>query len=832
MNGIRLHMRTRHSSSCTRRAIKRRSFSLAFGGPLLALAAISAFAPSSSLAAANFEILCNTGGDQFGYAIATNGDYNGDGINDIAVGSPCYHSGIYPRAGRALVISGADGKRLLARKGFQTGMWLGASVSFIPDINGDGRDEVAIGSPGYNVTQIDDITAPRSGRIKAGRVDVFQNRHRRLRLFGENSSSGFGEQVQPVGDIDGDNRGDIAVAASRDQKLAGRDRPGRIYFYSGKRGKLLDVIEGPKNGKRYGKVLETAGDITGDGITDLLVGTEEMNLKGVIRQGIVDSLDATNPATELFRVLGAKGDGIGRSVAAAGDINSDGVPDFITGSDGSDDTGVKKSGLVTLFSSDGTRIWTSFDPELQEGENFGSAVASLGDVTHDHVGDYVASAIDFDELIIDKRRDDVGRVIGLTGVNGDPIWAVNGEYAGQKFGFQLEPLADQDDDHASDIAVGSIGDHPLGRRGAGSVEFRSGATGELLREFAGKRGLETRIVVAAPIPPRVARARSFNHRGGKRELSAQTHAGVDFGDLSITVVNDRQTRPRPGIVQVAVGTGAGSDSSQVEVYSMGRKRKKIDTFQAFPNLTDTGANCASGELDGEINEDLACVQADSADGNVTLRILKRLDEEDPFYPISEFQVWNETDIFNEFFPINAGGATVACGDVLGGSADEIIVGTTTGVPFVRVYSATGQLLTEFLAYDPVAFSGVDVAVGDLDGGGEMEIITAPRSGQALIKAFRGNGARVTHSREGRDVSILASSEFFEGGARVAGADVDLDDVQEIIVMRQDPDGSRIIRAFERDGSQVPTETMREFDPFPESTITGGDIEATDKFVRD
>ncbi len=824
-------MRTRHSSSCTPCAPRRRTPLLGIGGSLLGAALVFA-APGQLWAAANFEILCNTGGDAYGYAIATNGDYNGDGIQDIAVGSPCYHSGIYPRAGRVQVISGADGSRLLARKGFQTGMWLGASVSFIPDINGDGRDELAIGSPGYTVTQIDDLSAPRGGKVKAGRVDVYQRKHRRLRLFGETANSGFGEQVAPVGDIDGDNRGDFAVAASRDQKLDGRDRPGRIYFYSGKRGDLISVIDGPKTGKRYGKVLETAGDVTDDGVTDLLVGTDDMTLKGVTNQGLVDTLDPTAPEAEIYRVVGAKGDGVGRSVAAAGDVDGDGTPDFVTGSDGSDDTGVKKAGLVTLFSSDGRRIWTAFDPVLQEGENFGSAVASLGDVSHDHVGDFVASAIDFDTLIIDRRRDDVGRIIALSGVNGDILWTVDGEYAGQKFGFQLEPIFDIDNDHALDIAVGSIGDHPQGRRGAGSVELRSGATGELLGEFAGKRGLETRLAVAAPIPPRVARIRSFNHRGGKRELSAQTHAGVAFGDLSVAIVNDRQVRPQPNRVQVAVGTGAGSPSSRVEVYTMGRKRRQIDAFTAFPNLTDTGVNCAGGELDGEINEDLVCVQADSPDGNVIARILKRLDEEDPFYPIAEFQVWNSEDRLSEFFAINAGGATVASGDVLGGSGDEIIVGTTSGVPMVRVFSATGQLLSEFLAYDPVAFSGVDVAIGDLDGGGEKEIITAPRSGQALIKAFRGNGNRVTYGRENREVSILASSEFFEGGARVAGADVDLDDIQEIIVMRQDPGGQRIVRAYERDGTQVPKETMREFDPFPESTISGGDIEATDKFVRD
>ena len=810
----------------------------ALWGALFALPVVVVL-PTAAQAAAQFQILCNTGGDQLGYSIATNGDYNGDGVPDIAIGSPCHHVGANPRAGRVLVLSGVNGKRLLSRRGTQIGQWMGAGVTFLGDINRDGRDELAVGSPGYTSTPSDDDTITGTGRTNAGRVDVFQKKRRRLKMFGQVTHSGFGEKIAALGDINGDRRPDLAVSASRAKKPDGRDRPGRVYIFSGRDGEQLDVRVGPVNGKRYGREMVAAGDVNGDGMPDLLIGSQEMNLFQVTNSGVVDTVDPLDFQEEITRVLGTAGDGMGSGIDDAGDINDDDIPDFIAGSLKSDDVnGVKDAGLVSLFSSSGTRLWVVPDTDIQEDAAFGDAVAKVGDMNGDGHTDFIAAASEHDVAVNGRLHNAAGRIVALSGVNGSALWAKEGVYIDQRFGYAVDGELDWNEDDVPDVVVGAIGDAPLGRRGAGSVKILSGRDGSQLFQIPGRRGLETRVVVAAPVSTAGARAKSLNYKGRRSELDAVTLGGRDFGDLSVDILNDRN-QPFPRTVQAVVATGSGATNSEVEVFTLGRKSRLIDTFDAFPNLIDTGASCAAGELDngedGEVietlgTEDLACVQADSLDGNVILRVLRRLDEESPFFPIREFQIFSSEDIFNEFFPINAGGATVAVGDVSTESAgDEIVVGTTSGVPWIKVFDETGVLLNEFLAYDPVGFSGVDVSISDVSLGGRKEIITAPRAGQALIKVFRGSGERVTVGNTARPISILAMPASFTHGARVAGADVDLDDFQEILVYLPKPLGQRKVMAFETDGTVV--ESFRVSNPFSSSVLTGGAIAATDLFVR-
>jgi hypothetical protein len=52
-----------------------------------------------------------------------------------------------------------------------------------------------------------------------------------------------------------------------------------------------------------------------------------------------------------------------------------------------------------------------------------------------------------------------------------------------------------------------------------------------------------------------------------------------------------------------------------------------------------------------------------------------------------------------------------------------------------------------------------------------------------------------------------------------------------VFMRQEADGTRLVRAFERDGVEVSTDYFKPFDPFPEAQLLGGNIDGTDLFVR-
>ncbi len=831
-------MLTGNSSLCAPRTYREEFMrfptlhALAAGAVLAAFAAMAGPAEALNLP---FAVACNTGGDQLGYSVATNGDYNGDGVRDIAIGSPCYHAGKFKHAGRVIVISGANGRKLLSKKGAQTAEWLGTAVEFVGDLNKDGRDELAVGSPGYDVSLVEDPTGPVGGRNAAGKVEVFQRRRRknklRLKILGLNQNAGFGEQIAQLSDVDGDKRADFAVAASRDKNSSGGSRPGRVYIISGKKGEILGFKEGPRAGKRWGQVLTSAEeDVDGDGIVDFLAGSREVNLNSVKNAGVVDTVSPVDLENEINRVVGARGDGIGRAIDAAGDVDGDGVSEFITGSYRSDDSdGLKRAGMVRLISFDGRLLWAVPDEQIQADANFGVQVAKIGDVDLDGVTDFAASAYQQDLSDGKEFFRDVGRVVMLSGVDGRQIWAVNGRRQNGFFVRSLTGDLDWNEDESPDVVVGSTGTAPFGRRGAGSVTILSGRDGSELFSVAGRRGLETRIVVAAPTRATQAEVRSFNIKGRPVELSSRIMRNDAFGDLSLAVLDDRN-QPEPKQVDVAVGTGSGSSSSRVEVFKLGSPSLMVDSFEAFPEPElVTGVNLGAGQLDGELNENLACAQADSVDGNVLMRIYRRFQEEEPFFLASEFQVFNADDNYNDFFKVNARGATVAVGDVTGGAAEEIIVAPSAGEPLIKIFSRTGQFIRSFPAYDPVIFSGVDIAVADLDGGGELEILTVPRNGQALVKAFNGNGDRVTFGRDGIEISIMAMDPSYTGGARIAAADIDLDERDEIIVVIPGPPAQRRILAFERDGTTV--KGFREPKPFKDSNFPGVAVVGTNLFVR-
>jgi hypothetical protein len=162
---------------------------------------------------------------------------------------------------------------------------------------------------------------------------------------------------------------------------------------------------------------------------------------------------------------------------------------------------------------------------------------------------------------------------------------------------------------------------------------------------------------------------------------------------------------------------------------------------------------------------------------------------------------------NAPFALFPGEVRIAVGDVTGtGIPDVVVAAGPGGGPRVKVFNAlTGAALTgpqyDFMAYDPAFSGGVYVAVGEFDGDGIGDIITgAGAGGGPHVKVFSGADGHVIDG-------FYAYSPFFNGGVRVAAADVNGDGVDDLIT-GAGPGGGPHVEAFDgtsiAQGNQAPT----------------------------
>lgn len=314
-------------------------------------------------------------GDFFGISVRGAGDVNRDGWPDLIVGAS--QEDAAAGSGYARVFSGKDGRTLHTFRGRSTGDWFGYNVSGARDVDRDGYDDLIVGAP----------HASPSG-FRSGAAYVFSGKDGKqiFSFAGRAAGHLLGNAVKGVGDVDRDGWPDLAAGALLDDR-GGKDA-GSVSVFSGKDGTLLRALTGSA-GDWYGFAVGAPGDIDQDGHADLVVGAPFTSRNGQW-SGAVHVISGKDGRRVRSFYGDSAGDGLGRAVSGAGDVDRDGWPDVVGGAHGDTPNGIA-SGAAFVWSGKTGVLLFRLDGHATN-DQFGVACAGAGDVNADGWADVAVGA--------------------------------------------------------------------------------------------------------------------------------------------------------------------------------------------------------------------------------------------------------------------------------------------------------------------------------------------------------------------------------------------------------------------------------------------------------
>jgi FG-GAP repeat protein len=292
-----------------------------------------------------------------GYTVAGLGDVTGDAVPDFLAGSAGPGARLYSGATGALVYEWLLGYTWVAGVG---------------DQNGDGVPDALVGGGGFS-----------------GAASLFSGADGSplISLYGSSAYGLFGAGVAGIGDLDGDGDQEFVVGAPVHGAFS--SLPGHAYVYAGGSGTVLDDLSSASPSfDDFGRRPTGLGDITGDGIPDFGVrGSVGITVGYYLYSGadrsLLQVITDVPPENETW------------TMAGAGDVDGDGVPDAVVGSPGSGPITLPArlpTGLATIRSGSDWSVLAAMVPTSTDGLGSGWSVAAIGDVDGDEFPEVAVGA--------------------------------------------------------------------------------------------------------------------------------------------------------------------------------------------------------------------------------------------------------------------------------------------------------------------------------------------------------------------------------------------------------------------------------------------------------